>query len=124
MLNLLLKAFVITLGLIRPAMAQQRILISSYWGNVDAELIDNNATRALVQMLPLTIEMRDHLRQEKTGNLPSPFRAASRFLDRGPGTLELRPLCHLLPQRTRASARHHFARYEQYGAATNASSRS
>src|SRR5438128_180199 len=35
----------------------------------NAELIDNNAGRALAQMLPLTIEMRDHLRQEKTGNL-------------------------------------------------------
>src|SRR5947207_1341900 len=119
MLNPLLRAFVVTLGLTGSAMAQERILISSDWGKVDAELVENAAARSLAQMLPLTIEMRDHLRQEKTGNLPSPFRAASRFLDRGPGTLELRPLCHLLPQRTRASARHHFARYEQYGAATN-----
>ena len=72
MLNLLLRSLFITLALIGPAMAQERILISSGWGKVIAELVDNNATRSLVQMLPLTIEMRDHLRQEKTGNLPSP----------------------------------------------------
>ena len=42
-------------------------------GQVTAELVDNDATRALVRMLPLTIEMRDHLRQEKTGTLPSPL---------------------------------------------------
>jgi hypothetical protein len=70
MLNLLLKPFVITLGLIGPAIAQERIVISSDWGKVTAELVDNNATRSLIRMLPLTIEMGDHLRQEKTGNLP------------------------------------------------------
>ena len=89
MLNLLLKAFVITLGLIGPAMAQERILISSDWGKVTAELLGNNATRALVRMLPLTIEMRDHLRQEKTGNLPSPLPATARQLDFSTGTLGL-----------------------------------
>src|SRR5439155_14654289 len=83
----LLRAFVITLGLIGPAMAQERILISSDWGKVTAELVDNNATRSLVQMLPLTIEMRDHLRQEKTGNLPSPLPAVERQLDFSTGTL-------------------------------------
>ena len=51
-------------------MAQERILISSDWGKVTAELVDNDATRSLVRMLPITIDMRDHLRQEKTGNLP------------------------------------------------------
>src|SRR3954453_14268078 len=54
MLNLLLRAFAITLGLTGPAMAQERILISSDWGKVTAELVDNDATRSLVQMLPLT----------------------------------------------------------------------
>ena len=44
----------------------QRILISSDWGDVEAELVDN-AARSLAGMLPLTIEMSDHLRQEKTG---------------------------------------------------------
>ncbi|KRR00370.1 cyclophilin-like fold protein [Bradyrhizobium valentinum] len=89
MLNLLLRAFVITLGLIEPAMAQERILISSDWGKVTAELVDNNATRSLVQMLPLSIEMRDHLRQEKTGNLPSHLPAVERQLDFSTGTLGL-----------------------------------
>jgi len=89
MFKLLLRAFVITLGLIGPAMAQERILISSDWGKVTAELVDNDATRALVRMLPLTIEMRDHLRQEKTGNLPSPLPAVERQLDFSTGTLGL-----------------------------------
>ena len=89
MFNLLLKAFFVTLGLIGPAMAQERIMISSDWGKVTAELIDNNATRSLLQMLPLTIEMRDHLRQEKTGNLPSPLPAVDRQLDFSTGTLGL-----------------------------------
>jgi hypothetical protein len=62
MLNLLLRSLFITLAPIGPAMAQERILISSEWGKVSAQLVDNDATRALVQMLPLTVEMRDHLR--------------------------------------------------------------
>jgi hypothetical protein len=70
-------------------MAQERILISSDWGTVAAELVDNDATRSLVRMLPLTIEMRDHLRQEKTGNLPSPLPVAERQLDFSTGTLGL-----------------------------------
>jgi len=89
MFKLLLKAFFITLGLIGPAMAQERILISSEWGKVTAELVDNIATRSLGRMLPLTIEMRDHLRQEKTGNLPSPLPAVERQLDFSTGTLGL-----------------------------------
>ena len=76
-------------GLIEPAMAQDRIVISSDWGNATAELVDNNATQALIRMLPLTIDMRDHLRQEKTGNLPSPLPAAERQLDFSTGTLGL-----------------------------------
>ena len=89
MLLLLLRSSVITLGLIGPAMAQERVLISSDWGKVIAELADNQATTALVRMLPLTIEMRDHLRQEKTGNLPSPLPAIERQLDFSAGTLGL-----------------------------------
>jgi hypothetical protein len=87
--NLLLRAFVITLALIGPAMAQERVLISSDWGKVTAELVDNDATRALVQMLPVTLEMSDHLRQEKTGNLPSPLPDIERQLDFSAGTLGL-----------------------------------
>ena len=89
MLNRLLGAFVIALGFIGPAMAQERIVISSDWGEVTAELVDNEATRSLVEMLPLTIDMRDHLRQEKTGNLPSPLPAVERQLDFSTGTLGL-----------------------------------
>jgi hypothetical protein len=89
MLNVLLRAFVITLGLIGPTMAHERILISSDWGKVTAELVDNDATRSLVGMLPITIDMRDHLRQEKTGNLPSALPAVERQLDFSTGTLGL-----------------------------------
>jgi hypothetical protein len=71
----------ITFGWMGPAMARERILISSDWGQVTAELVDNKATQALVQMLPLSIEMHDHLRQEKTGNLPSPLPAVERQVD-------------------------------------------
>ena len=73
-----LRAVVFTLVLTGPAMAQERVLISSDWGKVTAELVDNDATRALVRMLPVTIEMRDHLRQEKTGDLPSPLPTVAR----------------------------------------------
>jgi hypothetical protein len=96
MLNLPLRAFVFTLGLIGPTMAQERILISSEWGKVNAELVDNEATRSLVQMLPLTIEMRDHLRQEKTGNLHSPLPAVERQLDFSTGILGLWSSDHLV----------------------------
>src|SRR5215208_445920 len=89
MLNRLLGTLVTTLGLIGPAMAQERLVITSDWGRVTAELVDNNATRALVHMLPLTIEMRDHLRQEKTGYLPSNLPAVERQLDFATGTLGL-----------------------------------
>ena len=43
MLNLILSAFAIAIGLIGPAMAQERILISSDWGKVTAQLVDNEA---------------------------------------------------------------------------------
>ena len=70
-------------------MAQERIQISSEWGNVSAELADNAAARSLIKMLPITIEMSDHLRQEKTGNLPSPLPEVSRQRDFAAGTLGL-----------------------------------
>ena len=89
MLNLLSRTFVITLGFIGTAMAQERILISCDWGKVTAELVDNNATRSLVKLLPLTIDMRDHLRQEKTGDLPSPLPTVERQVDFSVGTLGL-----------------------------------
>lgn len=89
MLNKLFRVLIITLGLIGPAMAHERILISSDWGEVTAELGDNEATRSLLQMLPLMIEMRDHLRQEKTGNLPSSLPEVERQVDFSTGTLGL-----------------------------------
>src|SRR5215218_6545936 len=82
-------AAALTLFSMEPAMAQERIRISSNWGNVTAELADNAAAHSLVQMLPITIDMRDHLRQEKTGNLPSPLPEVPRQLDFAVGTLGL-----------------------------------
>ena len=71
------------------ASALERIRIASPWGETTAELIDNAATRALFEMLPLTIEMRDHLRQEKTGFLPAALPPVARQLDFSTGTLGL-----------------------------------
>jgi hypothetical protein len=71
------------------AMAQEKIAISSPWGKVTAELVDNEATRALLEMLPVTLDMQDHLRQEKTGKLPASLPQAGRQLDFSNGTLGL-----------------------------------
>ena len=84
-----IAAVALAFSLMNPAMAQERIRISSDWGNVTAELADNAAARSLIQMLPITIDMHDHLRQEKTGNLPSPLPEVSRQLDFAVGTLGL-----------------------------------
>ena len=89
MLTTPLKALIITIGLAGPAMSQERIVISSDWGEVTADLADNPATRSLIQMLPVTIQMDDHLRQEKTGNLPSPLPEVERQVDFSKGTLGL-----------------------------------
>lgn len=70
-------------------MMQERILISSDWGEVAADFADNAAARSLARMLPLTIDMSDHLRQEKTGNLPSPLPEIARQRDFSKGTLGL-----------------------------------
>ena len=71
------------------AMAQERVRLSSDWGEVAAELVDNSATRSLVRMLPLTITMHDHLRQEKTGKLPASLPILERQQDFTVGTLGL-----------------------------------
>ena len=89
MLKSLVTVAVVTLGMAGPAMAQERIHISSEWGEVTAVLVDNEATRSLIRMLPITIEMRDHLRQEKTGNLPSPLPEVRRQQAFSAGTLGL-----------------------------------
>ncbi len=70
-------------------MSQERIEISSPWGSVTAQLAENAAAEALLEMLPLTIEMSDHLRQEKTGNLPSPLPQSERQQNFSAGTLGL-----------------------------------
>ena len=70
-------------------MSQETILISSPWGNLTAQLADNASALALLEMLPLTINMQDHLRQEKTGELPAPLPEASRQLEFENGTLGL-----------------------------------
>ena len=96
MLKTVVKAIVLTLGLTGPAMAQERLLISSDWGSVTANLVDNDATKSLVQMLPVTIEMRDHLRQDKTGNLPSPLPPVARQTAFTKGTLGLWSFDHFV----------------------------
>jgi hypothetical protein len=77
------------LGMTGPVMAQERVRISSEWGEVTAVLVDNEATRSLIRMLPLMIEMRDHLRQEKTGNLPATLPEVRRQQAFSAGTLGL-----------------------------------
>jgi len=88
-IRLTLAASMIHLGLTGAAMAQQRVLLTSAWGKVTAELADNEAARSLARQLPLTIEMRDHLRQEKTGHLPSPLPETARQTPFSKGTLGL-----------------------------------
>jgi hypothetical protein len=70
-------------------MSQTQIVIATDRGQFSAQLVDNETTRALVKILPVTIEMRDHLRQEKTGHLPSPLPELQRQTDFSPGTLGL-----------------------------------
>ena len=82
-------AAVLLFGITGVAMSQERIEISSDWGSVTAEIADNSTAEALLEMLPLTIEMSDHLRQEKTGNLPSPLPQGQRQQDFSAGTLGL-----------------------------------
>jgi hypothetical protein len=86
---LLTVASIFMFVLTGSSMAQERILISSEWGNVTADLADNDAARSLAQQLPVTIEMRDHLRQEKTGTLPSPLTEIARQTPFTKGTLGL-----------------------------------
>lgn len=85
--SMLAAAFI--LGSTGAAMAGERIRISSPWGEVAAEIADTDAGAALLDMLPLTIAMRDHLRQEKTGFLPRDLPAGERQPDFRAGTLGL-----------------------------------
>jgi hypothetical protein len=65
------------------------VLITSDRGQLSAELANSAAARALADMLPLNIKMRDHLRQEKTGTLATPLPEGERQTDFGVGTLGL-----------------------------------
>lgn len=85
----ILLGAITTLLFTGTTMAQEKIVISSPWGTLTAELVDNTATKALLEMLPVTLEMRDHLRQEKTGNLPSALPEQERQRDFSTGTLGL-----------------------------------
>jgi hypothetical protein len=51
----------------------QRIRIRMDDQTVTATLNDGEAARDLVSMLPVSIQMRDHLRREKTGRIPRPL---------------------------------------------------
>ena len=82
-------AFLVTCGTMGAVMAKDRIRISSTWGEVTADIADTDAGAALMDMLPLTIEMRDHLRQEKTGYLPRNIPEGERQQEFGAGTLGL-----------------------------------
>ncbi len=81
--------FLILTGASFPAMAENRIRITSGDGSVIATLNDTPAAQALLAMLPLALPMRDHLRQEKTGTLPQALPSAVRQRDFAAGTLGL-----------------------------------
>ncbi len=71
------------------SMRPMEILITSDSVQLSAKLADNEAARALAAMLPLKIQMRDHLRQEKTGVLPSAVPGGDRQTEFSVGTLGL-----------------------------------
>ena len=74
---------------VERAIVPGEVVISSDRGQVTADLVENEATKALVRMLPLTITMRDHLQQEKTGSLPSPLPEQPRQARFSAGTIGL-----------------------------------
>jgi hypothetical protein len=77
-------------------MAQERIRISSDWGEVTADLAANDAASSFARMLPLSIAMGDHLRQEKTGNLLFSLPETARQRDFSTGTLGLWSSSHFV----------------------------
>ncbi len=70
-------------------MALDRITVSSPWGDLTARLASNDAARAFSDMLPLSLELHDHLRQEKTGLLPRAIADDDRQRSFSAGTLGL-----------------------------------
>lgn len=70
-------------------MSDTTLIIKSDRGILTARLADNEATRALVKMLPLKLQMRDHLRQEKPAPLPATLPQGDRQTAFSAGTLGL-----------------------------------
>lgn len=70
-------------------MSATEMLIETDRGQLRAQLADNDTARALARLLPLRLQMRDHLRQEKTGMLPSALPDGKRQRDFAVGTLGL-----------------------------------
>jgi hypothetical protein len=64
-----------SLGMATAASAaeEHRIRIRMGDQSVTATLNKSEAARDLVAMLPVSIQMRDHLRREKTGRIPKPL---------------------------------------------------
>ena len=64
-----------SLGMATAAAAadEHRIRIRMGDQTVAATLNNSEAARDLVAMLPVSIQMRDHLRREKTGRIPKPL---------------------------------------------------
>ncbi|CAM3201925.1 cyclophilin-like fold protein [Paracoccus nototheniae] len=89
MLHRTTLALILTLCASIPAMAQNSIRITSPEGSVMAGLNDTPTAQALLAMLPLDLPMTDHLRQEKTGDLPQALPAGDRQRDFSVGTLGL-----------------------------------
>ena len=109
----LLSAAVLILGMIGPAMAQDRIRISSDWGEVTADLADNDAAKALARMLPLTVEMSGSSSSGKDGQSAGRLAradTATRLFCRHVGALEFQSFRYLLSRRQRPFAGHHRAR--------------
>lgn len=70
-------------------MANTEILITINEAQFRAQLSENDAAHALAEMVPLRIKMRDHLRQEKTGELPAALPDGERQTDFSVGILGL-----------------------------------
>lgn len=64
-------------------------MIATDKGQFSARLADNDTAQAFAALLPLRLQMRDHLRQEKTGVLSSALPDGERERDFSVGTLAL-----------------------------------
>lgn len=73
----------------RSDMVTRDITIATDRGQLTARLADNGTARAFAALLPLTIRMHDHLRQEKTGMLPTTLPDTERQTQFSTGTLGL-----------------------------------